>query len=248
MSINNSNMRSFLKGLLVLAIVCGTGYTFAKSNPVATDKIEDRHLSGFHAVSLAGSFDVYITQGTTESVKVEAPDDLIDRIITEVDGGVLKIHEKEKNWHWNDSWGHKKIAIYVVAKDLNAIGVAGSGDIYFKEGITTNSLKLNVTGSGDMLGKVNVKTLESSISGSGDMKLSGRADNSTVTVVGSGDFTAPNMATVNTTVRVTGSGDARVNASDKIEASVAGSGDVHYTGGAKSVSSSKSGSGEVTRM
>ncbi|MGZ3820533.1 MAG: GIN domain-containing protein, partial [Mucilaginibacter sp.] len=46
---------------------------------------------------------------------------------------------------------------------------------------------------------------------------------------------------------VTGSGDASVNASSKVDASVSGSGDIKYTGGAKNVSSSKSGSGDIER-
>jgi hypothetical protein len=245
-------MRSLTKIFLAAVLIAGTGYSIAKPHPtvkVSAAEIVDRHLSGFNAVSVAGSFDVYITQGSTESVKVEAPADVINRIITEVNGGVLKIYNKHDNWHWGDWWGHhKKIAVYVVAKDLNSIGISGSGDVFFKEGITTNSLKLRISGSGDMLGKVSVKTLESSISGSGDMKLSGRADNSTVSVVGSGDYTARNLVTVTCAVRVSGSGDAEVNASERVDAAVHGSGDVRYTGAAKNVSSSKTGSGDITRF
>jgi hypothetical protein len=245
-------MRSLTKILLVATLLSAPVFTYAKAHPseeTVISKIEDRHLSGFNAVDLAGSFDVYITQGSTESVKVEAPDNVIDHIITEVRGGVLKIYNKNENgFRWGDLFGsHKKIAIYVTAKDLNSIGLTGSGDIYFREGIHTNSLKLRVSGSGDMVGKVDVKTLESSISGSGDVKLSGRADNSSVSVGGSGDFSARGLVTVNTAVRVSGSGDASVNASSKVDASVSGSGDIRYTGGAKSVSSSKSGSGDIER-
>ncbi|MDB5144585.1 MAG: putative auto-transporter adhesin, head domain [Mucilaginibacter sp.] len=245
-------MKSLSKLLLVAALATGTvSYTFAKNAPVVKtiqQTTQDRHLTGFSGVDLEGSFDVYITQGSSESVKVEAPADVIDRIITEIQGGVLKIHSKKNiNWDWNFG-KNKKMVIYVTAKNLNSVAVTGSGDIFFKDGITSNSLTLRVTGSGDMLGKVNVKTLESKIAGSGDMKLSGRADESTVSVVGSGDFTARDLVTVNTSVRVAGSGDAVVNASNKVDAAVTGSGDVHYTGAAKNISSSKAGSGDISRL
>lgn len=245
-------MKSLTKLLLLAALATGTAdYTYAA--PVTIVKTlqqttQDRHLSGFRAIDLAGSFDVYITQGSTESVKVEAPANVIDRIITEVQDGVLKIHsKKDSNWN-NWGFGNRKMVIYVTAKDLNGVSVTGSGDIFFKEGISTNSLKLSVTGSGDMVGKINVKKLESRISGSGDMSLSGRADESSVSVVGSGDFKARDLVTVNTAVRVAGSGDATVNASNKVDASVSGSGDIHYTGGAKNISSSKAGSGDISRL
>lgn len=245
-------MRSLTKLLLAAILLSGTACTYAKSQhttKTSVSKIEDRHLSGFNAVNLAGSFDVYITQGSTESVKVEAPDNVINHIITEVNGGVLKIYNKNDNgFHWGDMFGsHKRIVVYVTAKDLNSISVTGSGDMFFKEGIHTNALKLRVSGSGDLTGKVDVKILESSISGSGDVKLSGRAESSTVSVVGSGNFSARSLITVNTSVHVAGSGDASVNASSKVNASVSGSGDIRYTGGAKIVSSSKSGSGDIER-
>jgi hypothetical protein len=224
----------FTAGLLVAAI------SFAKADT------QDRHLTGFSAVNVAGSFDVYITQGLTESVKVDAPSEVIDRIVTEVQGGILKIYTKDNtHFDWN---GNKKMIVYVSIKDVNAVSLAGSGDVFFKDGLRAPSLKIKLTGSGDISGKVEVKELESSIGGSGDITLSGRAENSTVSVVGSGDFTGNNLVTNNTRVKVAGSGDARVNANDKIDASVVGSGDVHYTGSAKNISSSKAGSGSVSRM
>jgi len=233
-------MKSLKTLILAVALVAVNSIAFADT--------EDRHLTGFNAVSVSGSFDVIITQGSTESVKVDAPSEVIGRIITEVEGGVLKIYTKrDSNFNW--SWGNnKKMIIYVSIKDVNAISLAGSGDVYFKDGIKANSLKLKLTGSGDVSGKIDVRSVETSISGSGDITVSGRAETSAVSVVGSGDFTGQNLITNSTSVRVAGSGDARVNASEKIEASVVGSGDIHYTGGAKNISSSKAGSGSVSRM
>ncbi len=234
-------MRSLKKFILAAILVAISAATFAKNST------EDRHLTGFSAVSVAGSFDVYITQGSSESVKVDAPADIIGRIVTEVEGGTLKIYTKrEENGNW--SWHDKKVVIYVAIKDVNAISLSGSGDVFFKDGVKATTLKLKLTGSGDISGRLSVKNLDSSIAGSGDITITGSADNSSVSVVGSGDFTANNLVTGTTTVRVAGSGDARVNASEKIDASVIGSGDVHYTGSPKSINTSKAGSGSVSRM
>jgi len=209
--------------------------------------IEDRHLSGFNAINLSASYDVYITQGATESVRVEAARDEQDRIITEVHGGVLNISGKQHGGlHWD--WGGKKRVVYVVAKDINNISISGSGDVYFKGGINTNAMRIKVTGSGDITGRLNAKMLDVQISGSGDIHLSGRADVSNVHVSGSGDFSGRDLITGETTVRVSGSGDATVNASKKVDAGVAGSGDIRFTGGAQQVSTTKSGSGDIRRI
>jgi len=246
-------MKSLTKILLAATLLTGANYTYASLHNASAkvhpqSNTQDRHVSGFNAIDAAGSFDVYIVQGVTESVKVEAPADVIDHIVTEVEGGVLKIHTKnESGWNWSD-FGHKKIAVYVTAKDLNSIAITGSGDVFFKDGITTpGALKIRLTGSGDVIGKVDAKSLECSIAGSGDIKLSGHAESSSVSVSGSGDYTAKSLVTSSTTVHVSGSGDASINANTSVEASVSGSGDVSYTGGAQHVSSSKSGSGSISR-
>jgi len=236
---NKETMKILTKILFALILIAGINTAFADT--------QDRHLTGFKAIDVQGSFDVYITQGSTESVRVEATSDVIDRIKTEVQNGELKIYNKgnSSDWNFNLFGHHKKIAIYVTAKDLNSIIASGSGDVYFKAGITTAALKIRVSGSGDVSGKVQVKDLQTSVSGSGDVRLIGSATSSDVRVSGSGDFRGSDLATLSTAIHVSGSGDASVNASTKIDASVTGSGDIRYSGGAKSVSKSKSGSGDI---
>ncbi|WP_345949055.1 head GIN domain-containing protein [Mucilaginibacter sp. PAMB04274] len=241
-------MKLIAQTIIIAALTTGAGQTFAKPLPVNNIygiETQDRHLSGFSAVSVAGSFDVYITQGGSESVKVEADDDVINNIITEVKGGVLKIYTKNQGFNWN--WGDKKRVVHVTAKNLNAISLSGSGDVFFKDGIRAQSLALSLSGSGDITGKVEVTNLTSSIVGSGDITVIGRAETSTSKVSGSGDFTAKGLLTTNSIVKVVGSGDAVVNASQKVDAAVTGSGDIRYTGGAKQISTSKTGSGDISR-
>jgi hypothetical protein len=235
-------MKTLTSFLLTLLVVAGINTAFADT--------QDRHLTGFHAISVSASFDVYLTQGSTESVKVEAPSDVIDRIITEVDGDVLKIRTKNGTYNWGNWFNssRKKIVIYVSVKSINNINISGSGDVFFKEGISANNLELRISGSGDVFGKLNVKTLNAGVSGSGDIKLSGTAETSTISMNGSGDFAGRDLVTASTSVRISGSGDATVNATQKVEARVSGSGDIRYTGGGKLVSSSSSGSGDIHRF
>src|SRR5476651_2016164 len=135
-------MKSLTRILFAALLMAGINNAFADT--------QDRHLTGFHAISSSGPFDIYITQGSTESVKVEAPSDVINHIVTELKGDVLSIHDKNENFSWGNIFGHKKIAVYVSVKDIHSIVVSGSGDVYFKEGITAPKLELNVSGSGDV--------------------------------------------------------------------------------------------------
>jgi hypothetical protein len=244
-------MKSLTKILLVAALVTSAGYTYAK--PVKTIKTkayydtQDRHLSGFNGVSVEGSFDVYISQGSTESVIVDAPADQIDHVVTEVRDGSLIIKDKHKNG-WGNNWtgNHKKVVVHVTVRDINAIGISGSGDVYFRDGIRAEKLDIAVSGSGDAAGKIEVRKLDISVSGSGNIKINGHANDSNISVSGSGNYSGKELPTVNTNVEVSGSGNASINASSTIAAGVSGSGDVRYTGGAQHVIKSKSGSGDIS--
>jgi hypothetical protein len=254
-------MKLFIKLLLAVLLISGNCYAFA--NPQATLQADtsfvtvDRHVSDFNSLHISGPFDVFIIQGTTESLKLDAPKEILDRIVTVVNNRELKISNKHDNWGWSEKswwsdkswWRHnKKIVVHVTVKDLNSIKLSGSGSALFEEGLSASSLKLMVRGSGNMQGKVDVKKLESHISGSGNIKLSGTAESSSISVTGSGNFTAPELITSNSAVHLSGSGGAKINANDKVDAAISGSGGVSYTGTAKIVNSKKSGSGSISRF
>jgi hypothetical protein len=239
---NNKTMKKLTLFLSAVLMVAGFNSAFAD--------VQDRHLTGFHAISASASFDIYITQGSTESVKIEAPADVINRIITEVNGDVLKIHTKNNHFSWG-GWfnnSHKKMVIYVTVKSIHAIDISGSSDVFFKEGINADKMELSVSGSGDVIGKLNAKSLETRVSGSGDIKLAGNAQTATIRMNGSGDFSGRDFVTAVTMVSISGSGDATVNASQKLDARVSGSGDIRYAGNPKQVSKSTSGSGDIHRI
>ncbi len=247
------------KLLLASALAAGSICGFAQSSPQIQDTtytITTRDVQGFDKIHLQGPFNLYISQGTTESLKMDAPNEILSRMVVEVNGHTLNIHNKHDNWgqgynSWysDKSWwhNHKRITVYITVKNLERLHVSGSGNVYFTGGITAESLRLRTAGSAKVDGKVDVKKLYSRMSGSGNIKLAGSAGSLRVRMSGSGNFSAREMATVNSHVHVSGSGHAEVNVSDDLRASVRGSAHVGYTGTAK-ISSSKSGSGVVSKL
>ncbi|MFD2147702.1 head GIN domain-containing protein [Mucilaginibacter antarcticus] len=227
------------KTFITLLLFTAGNVTLAKANKV------DRHLSSFHAVNVAGSFDVVIKQGSTESVVVDAPADVINYVITEVSNGSLKIYTRN-NQGWKNLFSNKRIVVYVNIKTVDAISLTGSGDVSFKDGVTANLLKLALTGSGNVMGKITAKSLDASITGSGDVNVWGHANDSKVSITGSGDYSGDKLTTASTSASIGGSGDITVHASENLQARISGSGDIHYSGNPKNVIKSKSGSGDIS--
>ena len=231
--------------LICLAATLSSCTSAHPSHNKYSAETQNRNVSGFHAISSSGSFDVVLRQGNTEAVKVDADAEVINDVVTEVQNGVLKIHSSNKH-NWGNFWNNRNVTVYVTAKNVDEIGLSGSGDLKIEDQLNTNNLELHISGSGNCQGKINVKKADVSVSGSGDFKIAGNADESDVRISGSGNFEASALITKTTAIHVSGSGNARVFASESLDASVSGSGDVRYSGHPKNVSKVAHGSGDIS--
>jgi hypothetical protein len=84
------------------------------------------------------------------------------------------------------------------------------------------------------------------INGSGNISVKRTADSATFSIEGSGNIEANDLLAAATKVSINGSGNANVNASKKLDAIVAGSGDIHYSGKPGDIHQNVAGSGSVS--
>lgn len=125
------------------------------------------------------------------------------------------------------------------------IGVKGSGDVKVKS-LTAKSLESQVNGSGDIhLCDVTTSNANFDVLGSGDIYADGKATSVAASVSGSGDIDVERLTAREAKVKVNASGDVRVHASESLDATVNGSGDVRYGGSPKNVSRRVNGSGTI---
>jgi len=254
-------MTSITKIILTATLFVAQARTYAQSQPLTVNAnytISDRQVSSFGSVKVQGPINIYIMQGSSEEMKLDAPADMLNELITEVDHGALKIHNKRDNWFRNINFGrnnngnwwdhHPRITVYLTVKNIDAITVSGSGRVMFDNGLAANKLDLKMRGSGYLQGMVDVKMLKGRISGSSHIKISGKAESSVVRISGSGDFSGQKLVTLNSSVHVSGSGHADVMANETLAAVVRGSAHVGYTGDAKITNISRSGSGGINKF
>jgi hypothetical protein len=208
---------------------------------------EQRQVSDFEAIALAGSMDITVRQGAREGVEIQADEKLLPLIETVVETGLagrtLHIRFKRGERIYN----HGRIHVSVDVVKLSALTTAGSGDVVI-EALKTPSLKLAISGSSDTrLNSLATDALEVRISGSGDVAASGSARRVMLSIAGSGDANLSALAADDVQVRIAGSGDADVTANQSLDVAVAGSGDVRYGGKVSAVKTSMAGSGTLSR-
>ena len=141
--------------------------------------------------------------------------------------------------------GSGDVKIKSIRADQVKIGIDGSGDVTL-DALEGKSVEASINGSGDVrLPSVQASMVKISVRGSGDVLAAGNVDTVRVDVVGSGDVRARKLIAREADVSITASGDAVVHASEKLAASVTGSGDVRYAGSPANVSRKVRGSGSI---
>jgi len=222
-------------------------FAFLLSGHLAvSQKTENREVRPFESISLSIHAKVYLTQDNSTSVKIKADEDDLDEIITVVENGILKIkRKKNRNWNWNNSF--KNIEVYVISPAVKDLKISGSGNIVAKSPIKTESADYAISGSGNLyIDDLTAKKVECHISGSGDINLKGDGlQELEIHISGSGDVDAGYLKAEDVSIKVSGSGDCKVYATKRLNARVAGSGDIYYRGKPDSVDSKSSGSGSI---
>ncbi|MEZ4771853.1 MAG: head GIN domain-containing protein [Bacteroidia bacterium] len=191
------------------------------SGPTVIDTLA---ISPFTGINLTLAGDVYISKGPVQSVEIHGQENLIEKLKTDVEGGVWKI----------DFQGciinHEDFEIHITLPELDFVKISGSGNIISEDTFTTTLMGVKINGSGDITLAVDAGQMDSEINGSGNLFLSGIADTHTTKILGSGNIRAFDLNTDETTVNISGSGDAQVMASQQLEVKIGGSGDVYYKG------------------
>lgn len=190
-------------------------------NPVT----EIRNITGFDEIINDGAFDIQLRKDTFFEVRVEAEENLIPYIVTELNANTLTVRTRENRCLDNNL----PITVIITAPDIRILQLSGSGSIVFDE-LDAPNVKLSISGSGYIKGKTTSKYLYSKISGSGDMNLSGTVSESDMIISGSGSIKAYNLIQDTCFATISGSGDMFLNVVDLLDAKITGSGSITYKG------------------
>ncbi len=167
---------------------------------------EDRELSGFTAVSLDGVGRLEIEQTGSESVSITGDDNILPHITTRVRSGTLVISVAENKTFTNIP----DLVYQVTVASLESLELNGAGEIEVT----------NLDG----------ERLEVTLDGGGSITVSGEVTSQEVDLNGLGIYNAENLISQDVTIQQDGAGSAVVNASDTLDVTINGVGDVEYIG------------------
>jgi len=209
-------------------------------------KTETRQVSDFNSIVIDYPADITVQQGKSESLKIEADDNLLPQLNTEVREGALYFENTERNWRdrVNPS---KSVKVTITVVDLNRIQFPTAGKMLI-ESLKTDSLDISVSGAGDVtLTDMDADSLDFNLSGAGNINIDGATEKLSLRISGLGNFNGSDLQSQEADVAISGAGSATVWAKETLDASISGAGSIDYYG-SPDVSERISGVGSVHRI
>lgn len=232
----------FLAALLLVLSSCSNfmGKRIRGNGKIST---ETRTASSFNGVRVSGAIDLYVSNGASTAVRVEADENLMKYIIVENDGDVLKIRPKS-GINLKPS---RSIRVYVSAPAFSRLEASGACDIFSENKIQSQgTLQIDLSGASDAKIDLNAPKVDVDVSGACSVTLKGETRDFMVEGSGSTDIKCYELLAENTKVDISGAGNAQVFASVKLDVDVSGAADVKYKGNA-TVNQQISGAGSVKK-
>lgn len=204
---------------------------------------EQRDVKNFTALSVSSAFEVEISVGSTESLEIEAEDQYMDDIITEVRGGtlVIRIRESRDTRRMRDT-----PKAYLTVKSLERINVSGAVSLRTRDILKGKKLDLELSGASVLNIEMDVEELYLEASGACVINLEGEASEQVVKTSGATVYRAYDLRSERADIRVSGAGSANVYVTDKLDVHASGASSVRYRGGA-SVSADSSGASSIRK-
>ncbi|HBL75948.1 MAG: hypothetical protein A2W90_11065 [Bacteroidetes bacterium GWF2_42_66] len=228
-----------LLSILTLALF-GISSLAAPVNEKDTGR-RDRKTEPFHAIKVSTGIDLYLTQGNAEKITVEADEDIIDNLKTEVRDGVLRIYmEKSFSWRWN-----VERKVYVTFRELDMLTADSGSDVESQGLLQVKNLKIDASSGSDIELEVNADRLTVSTSSGSDTDLKGTAGYMEASSSSGSDLNAEDLKTKVCEVSASSGSDAVVYVTERIKASASSGADICYHGSPSSKDINESSGGDV---
>jgi len=202
---------------------------------------QTRKVSDFTGIDVSGGFTVEITQGNTESLKLEAEENLLDNIKTEVRNGVLHIYN-DKSLSTN-----KGMKAYITLKELNKIDISGGVKVIGNSTFKTNAMDLDMSGGSKVALAVDTKKLTADMSGASKVELKGRADELLMDMSGASKVEAADLEAKRVKVSASGASKVSVFAKEALDINASGASAIYYKGSPR-ITSETSAAARISKL
>lgn len=185
---------------------------------------ETRNISSFSAIDVSSAFEIYLTQDNKEGLVIEADENLMEHIITEVRGGVLKIYVK------GNVRNVRTMKAYISFKMIDKIELSGACNIRGEGTYKFNDLDIGASGAAEINMAFTADKVYLDLSGASEIQFTGSANKLTVDVSGATELYAQDFEVKECSIDASGASTIKVFATEELSVDASGASTIRYKG------------------
>jgi hypothetical protein len=227
-------MAKIMMAALALTLVANTYAQDKKEETIeGNGKLVTRSVpvQSFSSLKASGVYQLELSQGNTEGVKIEADENLQDLFEVHNDGSKLVIEMKKLD-HKNLKV-HDKMKVYVTFKKLTNMELRTVGNVSSENTLSFDDLEVNNHSVGHVDLNLTANKLDLRNTSVGNIKLTGKAQDAVVRNSGVGTLHAGDFVVQSMNIQNSGVGSAEVNAEKDLKIRDSMLGKVRNKGNAK---------------
>ncbi len=177
---------------------------------------QNREVENFNGFEVGGAFEVYLIQTDKHSLVIETDENLLEKITTEVNNGMLSISSK---------FIRKATAlnIYIGAPDIKTIKISGAAVLSSRERFGVEKLFIEQSGASETALDLNAGEITAFTSGASELELKGLSEDLILETSGASDVDASKLIAKHGMVKSSGASRAKVNVSETLTKETSGS-------------------------
>ena len=200
----------------------------AGTSAYAQSASEERPLAHFSKLVVSDGIDVYLTQSTEESLRLEVEGLELTDIVSEVGGDTLTLrNSRGRGWFDGDE---REATVYLNFVQLSSIEASGGSDIESRNNLDLEGLKIDASGGSDIDIALSTQSLALTLSGGSDAEVRGETEAFTIAASGGSDVSAEAFEAERVTAMVVGGSDASIRVTDILVLDANGGSDVSVYG------------------
>jgi hypothetical protein len=218
-----SSLTVCLAAAALLCADCSRNESITGSNPIiGSGRLvsEPRLVGTFVGVRVTNFAKVFIIQDSTESLIIEADDNILDRVGTSVNNGILVVGLE------NGSYSNITVNVHATMRTIQLMESVGAADF-------------------QTVVPIHVDTIICRITGAGNVVLAGNATREVVEIVGAGNIHNFDLISASCFASISGTGNIDVNVTQQLDAFISGAGTIIYDGHPLVVNQTVTGVGSV---
>lgn len=176
-------------------------------------------------IALNADMDVYVNQGSVQSVRYSGPENLFSETEFLSAGGALNISSKR-------CFAEEGIRpkVFITLPEFTRLEISGNGNIYTEDKILCNVVEFRILGAGNIMAATDAAKIVSTIIGSGQIILEGSVNSHFIKLPGSGNIKALNLESNDTDINLNGWGTIDCFAQKNLVVRIPGAGEVKFKG------------------